>query len=149
MTVHLSSLSLRLRSKVSILRKQLVSNNVIGMNSYLDYLSSTSQTLFDTDPDDINTLNIEEKKNKAFAGRMLAVLNSGFLAVMCEIGHRTKLFEVAALMDRPMTSEELAMSASLSERHVREWLGAMVIGKVFTYDPINKTYYLPKQHAAR
>ncbi|NIW98623.1 MAG: transcriptional regulator, partial [Phycisphaerae bacterium] len=35
----------------------------------------------------------------------------------------------------------------LNERYVREWLGAMVTGSIIDYDPDNKTYSLPKEHA--
>ena len=38
--------------------------------------------------------------------------------------------------------------AKLKERYVREWLGAMVVGDVVTYDPSDKTYRLPPEHAA-
>ena len=31
---------------------------------------------------------------------------------------------------------------------MREWLGAMVVGDVVTYDPSGKTYRLPPEHAA-
>jgi 2-polyprenyl-3-methyl-5-hydroxy-6-metoxy-1,4-benzoquinol methylase len=36
----------------------------------------------------------------------------------------------------------------LNERYVREWLGAMVVGRVVEYDPEDGTYYLPQEHAA-
>jgi len=43
---------------------------------------------------------------------------------MIDLGHRTSLFTAAA--GSPATSQELADRAGLSERYVREWLGAMV-----------------------
>ena len=35
----------------------------------------------------------------------------------------------------PSTSQEIADAAGLDERYVREWLGAMVTGRVVEYDP--------------
>ena len=68
------------------------------------------------------------------------------LNYMIDIGHRTSLFSAAAT--GPATSEELAARAGLTERYVREWLGAMVTGGVFDYDPATATYTLPPAHAA-
>ena len=38
----------------------------------------------------------------------------------------------------PSTSEEIARHSQLNERYVREWLGAMVTGKVVDYDAANR-----------
>jgi 2-polyprenyl-3-methyl-5-hydroxy-6-metoxy-1,4-benzoquinol methylase len=35
----------------------------------------------------------------------------------------------------------------LNERYVREWLGAMVTGRVVEYDAAKQTYFLPPEHA--
>jgi 2-polyprenyl-3-methyl-5-hydroxy-6-metoxy-1,4-benzoquinol methylase len=48
----------------------------------------------------------------------------------------------------PATSGQVAEAAGLSERYVREWLGAMVVSRVVEYDPEIKTYRLPPEHAA-
>jgi 2-polyprenyl-3-methyl-5-hydroxy-6-metoxy-1,4-benzoquinol methylase len=45
------------------------------------------------------------------------------------------------------TSMEIAEAAGLDERYVREWLGAMVTGKVIEYRPGDRTYHLPAEHA--
>jgi SAM-dependent methyltransferase len=83
---------------------------------------------------------------EAFAERMLAMLNEGALALMISIGHRTHLFDTLSLLP-PATSEQIAEAAKLNERYVREWLGAMVVGKIVTYDPAQRHYYLPSEHA--
>jgi 2-polyprenyl-3-methyl-5-hydroxy-6-metoxy-1,4-benzoquinol methylase len=84
---------------------------------------------------------------EAFAGRMLGVLNDGFLSLMVSVGHQTGLFD--AMTGRaPATSGEVAATAGLQERYVREWLGAMVVGGVVTYDPATRTYGFPDEHAA-
>jgi SAM-dependent methyltransferase len=46
------------------------------------------------------------------------------------------------------TSEELATRAGLTERYVREWLGAMVTGGLVDYDAEQETYLLPPVRAA-
>ena len=90
---------------------------------------------------------IDQAKAEAFAERMLDVLNSGAIALMTSIGHRTGLFDTMANMP-PSTSEQIADAATLNERYVREWLAAMVVGKIIEYDPEDETYYLPQEHAA-
>ena len=90
---------------------------------------------------------IDQSKKEAFAGRMLGVLNDGFLALMVSVGHRTGLFDTMATLG-PSTSGAIASKAGLQERYVRECLGALVVGKVVDYDPKVKTYVLPAEHAA-
>jgi SAM-dependent methyltransferase len=48
----------------------------------------------------------------------------------------------------PSTSEEIAQASGLNERYVREWLGAMTTGKVLAYDPAERKYSFPEEHAA-
>lgn len=84
---------------------------------------------------------------EAFAERVLGILNSGALALMTSIGHRTELFDTMAELP-PSTSQQIADAAGLNERYVREWLGAMVTGHFVAYNPTDKTYALPAEHAA-
>lgn len=86
-------------------------------------------------------------KADAFAGQMLDVLNGGAIALMTAIGHRTGLFDTMATLP-PATSEQIAQAAQLNERYVREWLNAMVTGRVVDYDPAAQAYTLPPEHAA-
>jgi 2-polyprenyl-3-methyl-5-hydroxy-6-metoxy-1,4-benzoquinol methylase len=90
---------------------------------------------------------VDQAKVEEFAGQMLGVLNASGLALMLSIGHQTGLFDTMALME-PATSAEIAEAAKLNERYVREWLGAMVTGKIVDYDPEKQTYVLPPEHAA-
>jgi 2-polyprenyl-3-methyl-5-hydroxy-6-metoxy-1,4-benzoquinol methylase len=85
--------------------------------------------------------------NTSFQDYMTDVLNKGTLALMLSIGHRTRLFDIISSLDIPSTSEEIASKAKLNERYVREWLGAMVVGRTIEYDPTNKTYWLDKEKA--
>jgi len=95
----------------------------------------------------MTTRTLDEAKASAFAQRMTDTLNDAFLAFMLSIGHQTGLFDTMSGLP-PATSEEIASKAGLQERYVREWLGAMVTGRVVVYDPSRKTYVLPPEHAA-
>jgi 2-polyprenyl-3-methyl-5-hydroxy-6-metoxy-1,4-benzoquinol methylase len=83
----------------------------------------------------------------AFADRLLGALNDASLVLMISIGHRTGLFDTIRAAP-PGTSEEIAKRAGLSERYVREWLGAMVTSRVMELDPATRRYSLPPGHAA-
>ncbi len=96
---------------------------------------------------DTATSTMDPARAEAFLGRMVGVLNDASLALMCSIGHQTGLFDTMATMP-PSTSEQIATAASLNERYVREWLGAMVTGQIVEYDPTRQTYALPPEHAA-
>ncbi len=90
---------------------------------------------------------LDQAKAEAFAGRLLEVLNNGGLTLMISVGHRTGLFDAMSEFP-PATSEEIAQKAGLNERYVREWLGAMVTGRIVTYHPDTRKYSLPAEHAA-
>src|SRR5712691_6853507 len=94
----------------------------------------------------MTTMELDQAKAEAFGGQMVGILNGGLLAVMCSIGHRTGLFDKMAEMP-PSTSQQIASATGLNERYVREWLGAMVTGRIIEYDPAGKTYRLPPEHA--
>jgi SAM-dependent methyltransferase len=83
----------------------------------------------------------------AFAQRMTDALNGAALMLMASVGHRTGLFDAMASMP-PATPADLAAEACLSERYVREWLGAMAAAGVVLHDPAAGTYTLPPAHAA-
>jgi len=92
------------------------------------------------------TVNIDQTKADAFASQMITILNHGALGLMTSIGYRTRLFDTMAELPSS-TSDEIAAAAKLNERYVREWLGAMVTGKIVHYDPKDKKYTLPAEHA--
>jgi 2-polyprenyl-3-methyl-5-hydroxy-6-metoxy-1,4-benzoquinol methylase len=83
---------------------------------------------------------------KSFGGRLLDLFTGSMLTQMIEIGYQVGLFE--ASKTGPATSEELAQRAGLKERYVREWLGAMATGGIYSYDPASGRYTLPDEHAA-
>lgn len=89
----------------------------------------------------------DQSKAEAFAGKMVATLNAGGVALMTSLGHRTGLFDAMADLP-PATSRAIAAAAGLNERYVREWLGAMTTGGVVEHDPDARTYWLPPEHSA-
>ncbi|WIX99190.1 class I SAM-dependent methyltransferase [Amycolatopsis mongoliensis] len=82
-------------------------------------------------------------EEKDFAAHLTATMTGSALTMLIGVGHRTGLFEAAAR--GPATSGELAGRAGLQERYVREWLGAMVTGGIFTLEA--GQYAFPPEHA--
>ena len=93
------------------------------------------------------TQEFDQVRAERFAERMVDVLNEGAIALMTSIGHRTGLFDAMVGL-QPSTSEQIAKAAGLKERYVREWLAAMVVGRIVEHNPEDETYYLPQEHAA-
>jgi ubiquinone/menaquinone biosynthesis C-methylase UbiE len=83
----------------------------------------------------------------SFADRVLNMLNGGALCLMISVGHRTGLFDTMRTLP-PSTCAEIAKAAALNERYVREWLGAMVTGRIIEVDPATGLFTLPAEHAA-
>lgn len=88
---------------------------------------------------------VDRARVKEFANRLLDIYTGGVLTYMIEVGEATGLFTAAA--KGPASSAQLAERAGLSERHVREWLGAMVVAGIFDYQPESAVYALPPEHA--
>ena len=82
-----------------------------------------------------------------FTERTFQIINDASLALMMSIGHRTGLFDSMAYLP-PSSAEQIAKAAQLNERYVREWLGAMVTGKIVEFDAASRHYHLPVEHAA-
>jgi ubiquinone/menaquinone biosynthesis C-methylase UbiE len=89
---------------------------------------------------------LDTVRAEAFEERMVDMINNGALALMVSIGHRTGLFDVMSGMNWA-TSAEFAARAGLAERYVREWLGAMTVGRIVEHDPDHGSYRLPREHA--
>ncbi|PYN15705.1 MAG: methyltransferase [Candidatus Rokuibacteriota bacterium] len=89
----------------------------------------------------------DRAKAKAFTQLMVRHLEGASVAIMIEVGRRVGLFEAMAKMSA-VTSDAIAAKTGLSERYVREWLGAMVCGGIVEYAAGEKTYRLPPEHAA-
>jgi ubiquinone/menaquinone biosynthesis C-methylase UbiE len=97
--------------------------------------------------DSTNKPETDSAKAETFATRLLSALNDGALCLMIAVGHRVGLFDAMRELS-PATSDEIARHAGLNERYVREWLGAMVTGRVVEVNPESSRYLLPPEHAA-
>jgi SAM-dependent methyltransferase len=88
-----------------------------------------------------------QKKAEAFSESLVDALNKCAIGLAISLGHRTRLFDT--MENLPFsTSAQIADAANLNERYVREWLGAMVTGRIVNYNQETKTYKLPEEHAA-
>jgi len=90
---------------------------------------------------------LDPARAEAFAGQMIGSLNGAALTLLTSIGHQTGLFDTMAGLP-PSTSQQIAHAAKLNERYVREWLGAMVTGRIVEYDLAGGKYRFPPEHAA-
>lgn len=90
---------------------------------------------------------LDQKKTDRLVERLIGTMNEAGLALMLSIGHRTGLFDAMATMEAS-TTDQIAAKTGLSERYIREWLGAMVTGGIVDHEPTHGTYYLPREHAA-
>lgn len=95
---------------------------------------------------------LDPGKVEEFGSRMLSLLNNGALTLMISIGHKTGLFETMAALPA-VTCTELAKTAGLYERYVREWLATMLVGGIVhaeepTGDKLEIKFYLPPENAA-
>lgn len=95
-----------------------------------------------------NAIGFDSDRHEAFGQRVVGMLNDAALTFMLSIGHRTGLLDAMRRLDRPAATHEIADEAGLDERYVREWLGALVTGRVVEYCPETRTYSLPAEHAA-
>jgi 2-polyprenyl-3-methyl-5-hydroxy-6-metoxy-1,4-benzoquinol methylase len=82
-----------------------------------------------------------------FAERAFEIINHAGLALMLSVGHRTGLFDIMSTLPAS-SAAAIAAAAGLNERYVREWLGAMVTGRIVRFDERAGTYQLPAEHAA-
>ena len=90
---------------------------------------------------------VDPAQVREFTGRVIGDVASSAFMMMVYVGDRLEIFRAMA-GTRALTCADLAKSTGLSERHLREWLAAMVSGEYVTYDPAARTYTLPDHHAA-
>ena len=84
--------------------------------------------------------------NNDFSQYLIDIINAGSLSIMLSIGHRTRIFDVMTQIPS-FTAEEIASKSNLNERYVKEWLGAMVTGRIIDYDSATNKFSLPKEKA--
>ena len=88
----------------------------------------------------------ENSSTLGFQEYMVDVMNKGSLSLMLSIGHRVGLFDTMVSLP-PSTSKQIAIASNLNERYIREWLAAMVVGKIVNYDPSQDLYFLSTEKA--
>ena len=88
---------------------------------------------------------LDEGRVGAFAERLFSTYTEAMVTLMIDLGHRTGLLEALAAGEG--TSSELAERAELTERYVRECLGALVTAGVVEYSAAGRRYSLPAEHA--
>ncbi|XP_077995021.1 S-adenosylmethionine-dependent methyltransferase Rv2258c-like [Glandiceps talaboti] len=88
----------------------------------------------------------DDDHGESFGNRMVEIVQHGFASVGIAVGSTTGLFNTMATFDEPKTSREIADTAGLKERYVREWLGAMVTSKIVDIqsDTEVERYFLPR-----
>jgi SAM-dependent methyltransferase len=89
---------------------------------------------------------LDEAKVGEFVGRVVGELGATLNAGLVVIGDRLGLYKA---MDGAggLTPGELAERTGTSERYVREWLNAQAAGGYVDYDPGERRYSLPPEHA--
>jgi ubiquinone/menaquinone biosynthesis C-methylase UbiE len=85
-------------------------------------------------------------KIKGFSKQVSNDIGAAMLGAMSYIGDRLGIFSALAEAGS-ITSAGLAERTGLSERYLREWLGAMSAAGYVIYDPAAKTYTMPAEHA--
>jgi SAM-dependent methyltransferase len=89
---------------------------------------------------------LDEAKVGAFVGRIVDELGATLNAALVVIGDELGLYKEMA-DGQPVTPGELAERTGTSERYVREWLNAQAAGGYVEYDPADRRYTLPPEHA--
>lgn len=91
------------------------------------------------------TTEFSPEKMQAFMFQTIGGVTASLTTTMIDVGVRSGALD--ALAAGPATSVELADRAGLSERHVREWLGALATSGIVDYDAATRRYTLPPEHA--
>lgn len=88
---------------------------------------------------------LDEARVGACAERLFSTYTEALVTLMIDLGHRTGLLE--ALAAGPGTSAEIAERSGLTERYIRECLGALVTADLVEYSAAERRYTLPAEHA--
>jgi ubiquinone/menaquinone biosynthesis C-methylase UbiE len=85
-------------------------------------------------------------KIKKFSKQVSNDIGAAMLGALSYIGDRLGIFSALAGAGA-VTSAQLSEKTGLSERYLREWLGAMTAAGYVNYDAAAKTYAMPAEHA--
>jgi len=77
---------------------------------------------------------IDPDKLKLYSFQLFSKLEGAVTAGMVHLGDRLGLYRLLAAAGRPMSSQELADAADLSERWVREWLHNQAAARLIEWD---------------
>lgn len=89
---------------------------------------------------------MNEAKLEAFVGQVVSDIAASMSGVMTNIGHKLGLYKAMAGAG-PMTPAQLAQKTNTRDRYVLEWLNNQAAGGYVTYNPSDRTYELPDEHA--
>lgn len=88
----------------------------------------------------------DRQRSADFLEQLKAAYQSSMLVMMIDLGRRLGLFDAISAAGS-VTSTGLAAHTGLSERHLREWLGAVAVGGVVVHDASDASFRLPTEHA--
>nr|XP_054752912.1 S-adenosylmethionine-dependent methyltransferase Rv2258c-like isoform X2 [Lytechinus pictus] len=87
-----------------------------------------------------------EESLDQFSYRLGQIVENGLTSLSIAFGVKSGLFDVLVENHHtPMTSQELADAASMKERYVREWFGAMAGARIVLLDPATQRFHIPGQ----
>jgi SAM-dependent methyltransferase len=89
---------------------------------------------------------VDESKLNAFIGQMLSDLGGASSTAMVRMGDALGLYR-ALHANGPMTSIELAKTARVDRRYLREWLSHQASSNYLSYDPDSEKFSLPPEQA--
>ena len=89
---------------------------------------------------------MDQAKLEAFVGQVVTDMAASMSGVMTNIGHKLGLYKAMAGAG-PLTPAQLAQNTNTHERYVLEWLNNQAASGYVIYDPSNRTYELPDEHA--
>lgn len=90
---------------------------------------------------------MDMERAKTVAQNVIGDVASMVHGAMSFIGDRMGIFKAMAGAG-PLTAAALAAKTGLSERYLREWLGAMAAARYVEYDPAANSYLLTPEYAA-
>lgn len=97
-------------------------------------------------PTTTTTTTPDEARLQAFVGRAVVDMGAAISGLLLHLGDRLGLYKAMAGAG-PITSATLSQRTGTEERYVREWLANQVAGGYVVYDPTDRTYELPAEHA--
>jgi len=97
-------------------------------------------------PNAQNATQIDEGKLNAIVGQMLSDLGGACSIPMVRMGDALGLYKTLHAKG-PMTSVELAKTAKVDERYLREWLSHQAASNYLSYDAATARFSLPPEQA--